>query len=91
MKLPRFGLRSRDTRDTRDTQLDDEIRAHFELAVHDAARREFGNIGHVKEVTREMWGGLWFERLAGSPRRRFSRASNPACCSRFRWSRSRSP
>ena len=28
-----------------------------------AARREFGNVGHVKEVTRETWGGMWFERL----------------------------
>src|SRR5947207_2477732 len=63
-------------RDGRDTALDDEVRAHLAMAVADriargespeeavaAARREFGNIGHVKEVTREMWGGLWIERL----------------------------
>jgi predicted permease len=28
------------------------------------ARRELGNIGRIKEVTREMWGGLWLVRLA---------------------------
>jgi predicted permease len=60
----------------RDDDLDDEIRAHFAMAIADrikrgdspeeaaaAARREFGNVGHVKEVTRESWGGVWFERL----------------------------
>lgn len=63
-------------RGQRDADLDDEIRAHFSMAVRDriargespsdaeaAARREFGNVAHVKEVTREMWGGVWFERL----------------------------
>src|SRR5215475_11402949 len=63
-------------REWRDANLDDEIRAHLEMAVRDrvargespaaaraAARREFGNVGHVKEVTREMWGGVWLERL----------------------------
>jgi putative ABC transport system permease protein len=60
----------------RDLDLNDEIRAHFDMAVRDrmargesqrdaedAARREFGNVGHVKEVTREMWGGVWLERF----------------------------
>ena len=60
----------------RDDDLDDEIRAHFAMAIADrikrgespeeaaaAVRREFGNVGHVKEVTRESWGGIWFERL----------------------------
>jgi predicted permease len=28
-----------------------------------AARREFGNVGLVKEVTRDMWGWRWWERL----------------------------
>ena len=32
-----------------------------------AARREFGNVTHVKEVTRETWGGVWLERLAPGP------------------------
>ncbi|HEY9227495.1 MAG TPA: ABC transporter permease [Gemmatimonadaceae bacterium] len=69
-----FGFLTRRTR--RDLDLDEEIRAHFEMAMRDrmargesrtdaeaAARREFGNVGHVKEVTREMWGGVWLERL----------------------------
>ena len=69
-----FGFLTRRAR--RDLDLDDEIRAHFEMAVRDrmargesrtdaeaAARREFGNVGHVNEVTREMWGGVWLERL----------------------------
>src|ERR1700761_7306710 len=69
-----FGFLTR--RVQRDRDLDDEVRAHFEMAVRDrmargesrphaeaAARREFGNVGHVKEVTREMWGGVWLERL----------------------------
>src|SRR4029078_4221209 len=63
-------------RRTRDEDLDDEIRSHFAMAVADrvargespdealaAARREFGNVTHVKEVTRESWGGVWLERL----------------------------
>jgi putative ABC transport system permease protein len=63
-------------RDTGDRELDEEIRSHFEMAVADrvargespeaalaAVRREFGNVGHVKEVTHETWGGLWLERL----------------------------
>ncbi|HEY4130936.1 MAG TPA: ABC transporter permease [Gemmatimonadaceae bacterium] len=69
-----FGFLTR--RAQRDLELDDELRAHLEMAVRDrmargesrgdaeaAARREFGNVGHVKEVTREMWGGVWLERL----------------------------
>jgi putative ABC transport system permease protein len=61
----------------RDADLDDEIRAHFAMAIAErikrgespeeataAARREFGNVSHVKEVTREAWGGVWLERLA---------------------------
>src|SRR3954471_14218327 len=65
-------------RDAQDAGLDEELRAHLAMAVADriargespddalaAARREFGNVGHVKEVTREMWGGggVWMERL----------------------------
>ena len=71
MKSPWEARRERDDRD-----LDDEIRAHFAMAVADriargespaaaaaAVRREFGNVGHVKEVTHETWGWLWLERL----------------------------
>lgn len=63
-------------RDARDAALDEELRAHLAMVVADriargesaedalvAARREFGNVTHVKEVTREAWGGAWIERL----------------------------
>lgn len=56
------------SRSQRDTDLDDEIRAHLRMAEADrvargetitdaahGARREFGNLSHVKEVTRETW------------------------------------
>jgi hypothetical protein len=59
----RRGLRRREE------DLDEEIRRHFAMARRDreargesaeeaewGARREFGNEGLVKEVTREMWG-----------------------------------
>ena len=58
-------------REARYTELDEEIRSHFAMAVRDriargespdeahaAARREFGNVAHVKEVTRDAWGGV---------------------------------
>ena len=64
------------TRRTRDQELDEEIQAHFKLAIEDrmargesreqaeaAARREFGNIGMVEETTREIWGWGWLERV----------------------------
>lgn len=60
----------------REKDLDAEIESHFRLAVRDqieagvdqrdaqnAARREFGNVSLVKEVSREMWGWTWVERL----------------------------
>src|SRR5215203_5484978 len=53
----------------KDEELDAEIRSHLDEAMHDRiesgespdearvnALREFGNVGLVKEVTREMWG-----------------------------------
>ena len=64
------------SRRRRDRELDEELRAHLSMAVEErvvrgqsrrdaeaAARREFGNLGVVKEVTREMWGGGGVERL----------------------------
>ena len=61
---------------TRDDELDEEIRSHLAMSVRDrmergesrsdaeaAARRELGNVALVKEVTREMWGWRWLERL----------------------------
>ena len=60
----------------RDGELGEEIRAHLEMAIRDrvargepraqaeaAARRELGNVVTIQEVTREMWGGMWLERL----------------------------
>ena len=59
----------------RDLELDEELLGHMRMAIEDgiargerredaerAVRREFGNLGVVKEVTREMWGGDWLER-----------------------------
>src|SRR4051812_40700722 len=45
----------------RERELDEEIEAHFRLALEDRmdagqSRREFGNVSLVKEVTREMGG-----------------------------------
>lgn len=67
---------SRRERDRVDHDLDDEIRAHIDMAVAErvargepreaalaAARREFGNVAHIKEVTRETWGTMWLDRL----------------------------
>jgi hypothetical protein len=50
-----------------DRDLDDEIRSHLRMAGEDrgddAARREFGNVTLIKEVTRGMWGWTWAEQL----------------------------
>jgi predicted permease len=64
------------SRRQRDDDLDEQLRGHLSMAIEErvargesyadaerAARREFGNLGVVSEVTREMWGGAWFERL----------------------------
>ncbi|MGH9838198.1 MAG: ADOP family duplicated permease [Blastocatellia bacterium] len=61
----------------RNEELDAEIRSHLDEAIRDHiergeapdearanALREFGNVGLVKEVTREMWGWAALERLA---------------------------
>lgn len=60
----------------REAELDEELRAHLRMAEADRvaagespesaaanARRELGNLGLVKEITREAWGGLWLERF----------------------------
>ncbi len=60
----------------KDQDLDVEIQAHLDEAIRDRiargetpdearahALREFGNVGLVKEVTREMWGWSWLEAL----------------------------
>ena len=61
----------------RDDDLDEEIQSHLRMAARDradrgetadraesSARREFGNVGLVREATREMWGWASWERLA---------------------------
>ncbi|MGH9842989.1 MAG: ADOP family duplicated permease [Blastocatellia bacterium] len=63
-------------RKQREEDLDAEIRSHLDQAIRDRmergeteeqarvnALREFGNVGLVKEVTREMWGWASLERL----------------------------
>src|SRR5258705_788475 len=70
MRLRFWGRRDRDEK------LEEEIRSHLQMAVRDrvergegaqqaelSARREFGNVSLVKEVTREMWGWTSLERL----------------------------
>ena len=60
----------------KDEELDAEIRSHLHEAISDRiergespddaranAVREFGNVGLVKEITREMWGWAWLERV----------------------------
>src|SRR4030088_1528682 len=65
-----FGRRKREK------ELEEEVRSHLKMAAQErvergeagedaerAARREFGNAGLVKEVTRDMWGWGSLERL----------------------------
>ena len=60
----------------RNDELEEELRSHLKMAVQQrvergeskkeaeqATRREFGNVGLVKEVTRDMWTGMWLEDL----------------------------
>jgi predicted permease len=66
----------RRSRRQREEELREEIDAHLRMAIAErvargesaaeaerAVRREFGNVTLVSEVTREMWGGVWLERL----------------------------
>ncbi len=66
----------RKERDDRDNELERELRDHLELDAEArqergaseedaryAARRDFGNVARVKEVTREMWGWGSLERF----------------------------
>ena len=59
----------------KDRDLHEELRSHLDMAARDriergesaqaaadAARREFGSVALVHEVTRETWGGRWLER-----------------------------
>ena len=64
-------------RKKREAELAEEMRSHLEMAAKErmergedrreaeqAARREFGNMELVKEVTRDVWGWASLERLA---------------------------
>jgi predicted permease len=68
MKLPIGGKRGK--------ELDEEIESHVRMAIRDRmergesaedaaanARREFGNAGVVREVTRDAWGWRWLENI----------------------------
>lgn len=61
----------------REEDLEEEIRTHLEMATRDrmergepaeqakkSALREFGNVGLIKEVTRDIWGWRPLEQLA---------------------------
>ena len=63
-------------RKRREEELDAEVRSHLEMAARErmergktaeeaehAARREFGNVGLVREVTRDAWGWGALDRL----------------------------
>lgn len=63
-------------RKLRQQQLEQELQSHLQMAARDrrergesaesaqqGARREFGNVAMVEQVTREQWGWLWLEEL----------------------------
>jgi len=65
-----FGKRKREE------ELHNEVESHLQMAAQEhiergesekdaqrAARREFGNVGVVEEVTRDTWGWGWLDRL----------------------------
>src|SRR5437660_3371911 len=69
-------LRSLFHRRQADQERGEEVRMHLEMAAREsvergetakkaeqAARREFGNVELVKEVTRDRWGRRWLENL----------------------------
>ncbi|MBI3406179.1 MAG: ABC transporter permease [Acidobacteria bacterium] len=58
----------------RETDLDTEIQTHLQMSAEDrvdrgesrddanrSAQKEFGNVGLVKEITRDVWGWRWLE------------------------------
>lgn len=71
-----MAVRWPSNRRRRDKELNEEIEAHLRMAIDDRldrgesrqeaqelVRREFGNVGLVKEVTRDMWGWRSLEAL----------------------------
>src|ERR1700674_5639792 len=72
----RFWRRKR-----REAELDEELRSHLEMAAREraergedvkeaeqAARRACGEVGLVKEVTRDVWGWRWLRDAADDAR-----------------------
>ena len=64
-------------RKQQERELDEEVQKHLEMAAKErvergedkreaerAARREFGNVGLVKEVTQDVWGWRWLRDVA---------------------------
>jgi len=60
----------------RSALLAEELRSHLEMDEADRvargetprqaatnARRDFGNVGLVQELTRDMWAAIWIDRL----------------------------
>jgi macrolide transport system ATP-binding/permease protein len=75
MRFPWWGRRRREA------ELEDEIQSHLQMAARDrmergespadaerSTRKEFGGVSLVKEVTRDMWGWTWVERLVSDVR-----------------------
>jgi hypothetical protein len=63
-------------RQQRDEELDEEVQAHLQMAEQErmergetaeqarsSALREFGNVGVIKEMTRDTWGFRWLDEL----------------------------
>lgn len=63
-------------RETREAELDEELRTHMDMATQarvergvnqklaeGSARLEFGNVEMVKEAARDQWGRRWVEEL----------------------------
>src|SRR5207302_6922575 len=70
-----FGKRKREK------ELEEEVRSHLKLSAQarveqgseareaeHAARREFGNVGLVKEATRDVWGWRWLRDVVDDAR-----------------------
>src|SRR5215471_18710415 len=51
----------------REEELQEELAFHLEEEAeergYDSARRDLGNVGLIKEDTRQMWGWTWVEQL----------------------------
>ncbi len=68
-------------RKKREAELDEEVQSHLEMAARErvargatkeeaerGAQREFGNVGLVKEISRDQWGWRWLEEFVEDAR-----------------------